>query len=107
MKKNHIWSVLPSVLLAAALLGGCARTGGTGTDSQGGTGTTGGNTGAITDDSTVATVPVDTTAHSYALVSQEGDSFTYNGLRVTVEKVQQRRIMKLHIQRLPEGGEKA
>lgn len=77
MKKNHIRSVLPSVLLAAALLGGCARTGGTGTDSHGGNGTTGGNTGAITDDSTVATVPVDTTAHSYALVSQEGDSFTY------------------------------
>ena len=40
-------------------------------------------------------------------IPQEGDSFTYNGLRVTVEKVQQRRIMKLHIQRLPEGGEKA
>ena len=38
---------------------------------------------------------------------REGDSFLYNGLRVTVEKVQQRRIMKLHIQRLPEGGEKA
>lgn len=77
MKKNHIWSVLPSVLLAAALLGGCAWTGGTGTDSQGGNGTTGGNTGAITDNSTVATVPVDTTEHSYALISQEGDSFTY------------------------------
>lgn len=74
MKKNHIWSVLPSVLLAAALLGGCARTGGTGTDSQGGNGTTGGDTGAITDNSTVATVPVDTTAHSYALISQEGDA---------------------------------
>ena len=40
-------------------------------------------------------------------IPKEGDSFTYNGLRVTVEKVQQRRIMKLHIQRLPEGGEKA
>ena len=40
-------------------------------------------------------------------IPQEGDSFTYNGLRVTVEKVQQRRIMKLRIQRLPEGGEKA
>ena len=40
-------------------------------------------------------------------IPQEGDSFTYNGLRITVEKVQQRRIMKLHIQRLPEGGEKA
>ena len=37
-------------------------------------------------------------------IPKEGDSFTYNGLRVTVEKVQQRRIMKLHIQRLPEGG---
>ena len=40
-------------------------------------------------------------------IPQEGDSFTYNGLRITVEKVQQRRIMKLRIQRLPEGGEKA
>ena len=40
-------------------------------------------------------------------IPREGDSFTYNGLRITVEKVQQRRIMKLHIQRLPEGGEKA
>ena len=40
-------------------------------------------------------------------IPQEGDSFTYNGLRVTVEKVQQRRIMKLHIQHRPEGGEKA
>ena len=40
-------------------------------------------------------------------IPQEGDSFTYTGLRITVEKVQQRRIMKLHIQRLPEGGEKA
>ena len=40
-------------------------------------------------------------------IPKEGDSFTYNGLRVTVEKVQQRRIMKLRIQRLPEGGEKA
>ena len=40
-------------------------------------------------------------------IPKEGDSCTYNVLRVTVEKVQQRRIMKLHIQRLPEGGEKA
>ena len=40
-------------------------------------------------------------------IPKEGDSFTYNGLRITVEKVQQRRIMKLRIQRLPEGGEKA
>ena len=40
-------------------------------------------------------------------IPQEGDSFTYNGLRITVEKVQQRRIMKLHIQGLPEGGEMA
>ena len=40
-------------------------------------------------------------------IPKEGDSFLYNGLRVTVEKVQQRRIMKLRIQRLPEGGEKA
>ena len=40
-------------------------------------------------------------------IPQEGDSFIYNGLRVTVEKVQQRRVMQLRIQRLPEGGEKA
>ena len=40
-------------------------------------------------------------------IPQEGDSFPYNGLRVTVEKVRQRRIMQLRIQRLPEGGEKA
>ena len=40
-------------------------------------------------------------------IPQEGDSFTYNGLRITVEKVQQRRVMQLRIQRLPEGGEKA
>ena len=40
-------------------------------------------------------------------IPKEGDSFPYNGLRVTVEKVQQRRIMQLRIQRLPEGGEKA
>ena len=43
----------------------------------------------------------------FEAIPREGDSFSYNGLRVTVEKVQQRRIMKLHIQRLPEGGEKA
>ena len=40
-------------------------------------------------------------------IPQEGDSFTYNGLRVTVEKVQQRRILQLRIQRLPEGREDA
>ena len=40
-------------------------------------------------------------------IPQEGDGFTYNGLRVTVEKVQQRRILQLRIQRLPEGREDA
>ncbi len=39
----------------------------------------------------------------------EGDSFTYNGLRVTVEKLDQRRILTLRIRRddAPEGGEAA
>ena len=43
----------------------------------------------------------------FEAIPREGDSFSYNGLRVTVEKVQQRRIMKLRIQRLPEGREDA
>ena len=106
MKKNHIWSVLPSVLLAAALLGGCARTGGTGTDSPSGNGTTGGNTGAITDNSTVATVPVDTTAHSYALISQEGDSFTYRNLTVTVLSMDGRRVERVLVKLAPSEADK-
>ncbi|HBF15583.1 MAG TPA: hypothetical protein DDW30_07905 [Clostridiales bacterium] len=76
MKKNQLWSILPSLLLSAALLGSCAQTG------NGGNGTnnsdsTNNNGGAITDDSTVTTVPIDTTAHNYAFVSQDGDSYTY------------------------------
>ena len=43
----------------------------------------------------------------FEAIPREGDSFSYNGLRVTVEKVQQRRIMKIRIQRLPEGREDA
>ncbi len=38
-----------------------------------------------------------------------GDSFDYNGLRVTVEEMEQRRVLKLRIERLPdeadEGGD--
>jgi CBS domain containing-hemolysin-like protein len=41
---------------------------------------------------------------------EEGDSFTYNGLRVTLETVEHRRILKLRSERLPadaEGGAEA
>jgi len=42
---------------------------------------------------------------------EEGQSFLYNGLRVTVESVEHRRILKLRIEHLPEaageGGEDA
>lgn len=41
-------------------------------------------------------------------IPREGEGFDYNGLRVTVEKVQKRRILLLRIARLPqesEGGE--
>ncbi len=40
---------------------------------------------------------------------EEGDSFSYNGLRVTVQEIEHRRILKLRIERAPdapgEGGE--
>ena len=81
MKKNQLWSILPSLLLSAALLGSCAQTGNGGNSINGANGTNNSgqanNGGTITDDSTVTTVPVDTTAHDYAFVSQDGDSYTY------------------------------
>lgn len=81
MKKNQLWSILPSLLLSAALLGSCAQTGNGGNRINGANGTNNSdqanNGGTITDDSTVTTVPVDTTAHDYAFVSQDGDSYTY------------------------------
>lgn len=81
MKKNQLRSILPSLLLSAALLGSCAQTGNGGNSINGANGTNNSgqanNGGTITDDSTVTTVPVDTTAHDYAFVSQDGDSYTY------------------------------
>ena len=76
MKKNQLWSVLPSLLLSAALLGSCAKNDGNGNNGTGsdGSGTDG---SVITDDSTVTVAPVDTTEHRYAFVSQDGDSYTY------------------------------
>lgn len=45
----------------------------------------------------------------FDLIPQEGESFTYNGLKVTVTQIKNRRIMKLRIEALPsssvEGGE--
>lgn len=45
----------------------------------------------------------------FDLIPQEGESFTYNGLKVTVTQIKNRRIMKLRIESLPsdsaEGGE--
>ena len=76
MKQNRFWSVLPGLLLAASLLGGCAAQTGTGGNGTEGNGTTGAG-GVITDDSTVTTAPVDTETHSYALVSQEDGRFSY------------------------------
>lgn len=38
-------------------------------------------------------------------IPREGEGFEYNGLRVTVEKVQKRRILLLRIARLPESSE--
>ena len=81
MKKNQLRSILPSLLLSAALRGSCAQTGNGGNRINGANGTNNSgqanNGGTITDDSTVTTVPVDTTAHDYAFVSQDGDSYTY------------------------------
>ena len=47
------------------------------------------------------------TYEQFDTLPAEGDSFTYNGLRVTVEKLDQRRILTLRIRRddAPEGGE--
>ena len=51
------------------------------------------------------------TYEQFDLLPEEGDSFTYNGLRVTVQKIEHRRILLLRIERLPdaltEGGEDA
>ena len=78
MKKNPFLCILPSLLLSAALLGSCAQTG-TGGNGINGTGNadSANHGGTITDDSTVTTIPVDTTEHHYAFVSQDGDSYTY------------------------------
>ena len=47
----------------------------------------------------------------FDLLPEPGDSFTYNGLRVTVQKIEHRRILLLRIERIPddaaEGGEDA
>lgn len=78
MKKNQLWSILPSLFLSVSLLGSCAQTGNGGTMGGNGNGGGSGTDGSvITDDSTVTTAPVDTTQHRYALVSQDGDSYTY------------------------------
>ena len=78
MKKNPFLRILPSLLLSAALLGSCAQTGNGGNGINGtGNADSANHGGTITDDSTVTTVPVDTTAHDYAFVSQDGDSYTY------------------------------
>ena len=49
------------------------------------------------------------TYEQFELLPAEGDSFDYNGLRVTVEKIDGRRILKLRIERVPEtaDGEEA
>ena len=51
------------------------------------------------------------TYEQFDLLPQEGDSFVYNGLRVTVQKIDHRRILKLRVERLPdepaEGGGEA
>ncbi len=51
------------------------------------------------------------TYEQFDRLPQEGDSFDYNGLRVTVEQLENRRIRKLRIAPVPaseaEGGEKA
>ncbi len=40
----------------------------------------------------------------FDLIPQEGESFTYNGLKVTVTQIKNRRIMKLRIEALPSGS---
>ena len=78
MKKNQLWSILPALVLSAALLGSCAQAGNGGAAGGSGTGSGSGTDGSvITDDSTVTAAPVDTARHSYALVSQDGDRYTY------------------------------
>ncbi len=45
------------------------------------------------------------TYEQFDLLPEEGDSFLYNGLRVTVQEIAQRRILKLHIERVPDAAE--
>ena len=51
------------------------------------------------------------TYEQFGLLPEQGDSFSYNGLLVTVQELEQRRIRKLRIELLPdapeEGGEDA
>ena len=51
------------------------------------------------------------TYEQFDLMPEQGGSFTYNGLLVTVEEIEHRRIRKLHIALLPggstEGGDEA
>ena len=46
------------------------------------------------------------TYEQFDRLPEEGDNFEYNGLRVTVQSMEHRRILKLHIERLPEGADK-
>jgi len=45
------------------------------------------------------------TYEQFELLPKEGDSFEYNGLRVTVEELEHRRIRKLRIRRIAGGAE--
>ena len=45
------------------------------------------------------------TYEQFDRLPEEGDSFEYNGLRVTVQSMEHRRILKLHIERLPENAD--
>ena len=42
------------------------------------------------------------TYEQFDRLPEAGDSFDYNGLRVTVQAVEHRRILKLRISRIPE-----
>ncbi len=45
------------------------------------------------------------TYEQFDRLPEAGDSFLYNGLRVTVQSVEHRRILKLRIERLPEAAD--
>ena len=45
------------------------------------------------------------TYEQFDRLPERGDSFTYNGLRVTVEALEHRRVLKLRIERLPDEAE--